>query len=397
MRLLVILYAGDYREAYQRMLTCDGETYYGHRYAVQSLINIGQKIEEVAVLCCKSQESYNELLTPGFRVIGTGFHPQNHKKELLKIIHDYQPTHVVLRTPLIQVLSWLTRRQIPTLVMFADSFLRQNISSKLRYWRMVWQLNRSCVQWVSNHGVNSSYALCKLGVNANKLIPWDWPHSRSPREYPPKKLTIDHKPWQLIYVGSINISKGVSDLLETIAILKKNNLTVTLKIAGKGHIDAFKLQAKTLGIEEIVDFLGLVPNDTIVERMREADLVLVPSRHEYPEGFPLTIYEALCSHTPIVASDHPMFSGVLSHKTSAMIFPAGNSQAMAQRIEHIMTNAELYSNISAASLNTWEKLQIPVKWAELIERWLFMSTENEQWLIKHSLNAGIYNFPSLIR
>ena len=52
---------------------------------------------------------------------------------------------------------------------------------------------------------------------------------------------------------------------------------------------------------------------------------------------------------------------------------------------------------SAASLNTWEKLQIPVKWAELIERWLFMSTENEQWLIKHSLNAGIYNFPSLIR
>jgi len=42
--------------------------------------------------------------------------------------------------------------------------------------------------------------------------------------------------------------------------------------------------------------------------MRSADAIVIPSRHEYPEGLPLTIYEALAARTPIVASDHQCFS-----------------------------------------------------------------------------------------
>ena len=58
-----------------------------------------------------------------------------------------------------------------------------------------------------------------------------------------------------------------------------------------------------LQIKDCVEFLGIVPTQTLEPLMRESDLVLVTSRHEYTEGFPLTIQHALRTRTPIVASD----------------------------------------------------------------------------------------------
>lgn len=393
MRLLVILYAGDYRDAYRRMQSNQGEAYHGHHYALQSLIRIGQKAEEAAVLCCRSEDAYNELLEPGFRVIGTGFCPEKNKTDLLRTIENYQPTHVVLRAPILNVLGWLTRRKIPTLIMFADSFLSQRLTAKLKYSWMAAQLNKSCIQWVSNHGINACYSLSHIGVKADKIIPWDWPHSSTPSLYSPKRLSVNKEPWDLIYVGSVNEQKGLGDLLNAIAILKQRKRNPRLQVAGKGDLQSFMQLTKYLDVNETVEFLGLIPNDGIIERMRKADLVIVPSRHEYPEGFPLTIYEALCSRTPVVASDHPMFSGILVHQTSALIFPAARPPAIANCIERVMTDANLYGQLSVAALETWEKLQIPVKWAELIERWLFSSAENDQWIFRHRLNSGKYQRP----
>lgn len=391
MRLLVILYAGDYRHAYKRMAANEGETYHGHQYAIQSLIKISQEVDEVAVLCCQSQEAYDENLESNFRVIGTGFSPEKNMNRLLRIISDYCPTHVVLRTPMLGILGFLTKRKIPTLIMFADSFLSNTFSAKLRCFWMVRQLNQPCVQWVSNHGLNACHALQLIGVKNEKIIPWDWPHTLTPSALQPKTLKTNGKPWRLMYVGSISETKGVGDLIEAIAHLKRRQFDIKLEVAGKGETEKFSLQAKRLGVDVAVEFLGLIPNNTVVERMRKADLVLVPSRHEYPEGFPLTIYEGLCARTPIIASDHPMFAGILSHETSAMVFPAGDPIAITDCVEQVLTDADLYHKLSIASLDAWKRLQIPVKWADLIERWLFKSKENSQWLQEHRLSSGRYS------
>ncbi len=166
-----------------------------------------------------------------------------------------------------------------------------------------------------------------------------------------------------------------------------------MTVAGGGQIEHFIKQANQLKIENCVEFLGVVPNNTVVNLMREADVVLVPSRHEYPEGFPLTIYEALCSRTPLVASDHPMFRGNLEHGVNAMIFPAGHPNALAASIETLLSDSLLYHRLSLASCDAWQRLQIPVKWGELIKRWLDNSPENKQWMFEHRLASGLYNSP----
>ena len=185
-------------------------------------------------------------------------------------------------------------------------------------------------------------------------------------------------------------SKGVGDVLEAVAQLRAQNLPVQLKMAGKGDLTQLRQQAEQLQISESVEFLGLVGNKTIIPLMRSADLVLVPSRHDYPEGFPMTIFEALCSRTPIVASDHPMFLQKLQHQQNAMLFPAGNATAMATQITAILNDPALYYAISTATQATWQNLQLPVKWADLVNRWVDQSPKSQNWLAQYTLASGHY-------
>jgi glycosyltransferase involved in cell wall biosynthesis len=391
-RVILVQYAADIRQIYNQVSTSDHETYYGHRYVITSLVDIGSKIGEIAALCCHSQESYSEILEQGFRAIGAGVDPYQDTGQIIQLLEQYQPTHLVLCAPIIGVLRWAVRRQIKTITLFADSFLDRGLRRRLKNFRLAKALNNSCVEWVGNHNVNACRSLDKIGVNPNKIIPWDWPYSNTPEDNLPKSLKAhSNHCWNLIYVGSMAPAKGVTDLLEAVSKLADENVLCDLKLVGQGDIDYFSDKAKQLKIEKYVTFMGLVDNHTVRQLMREADVVLIPSRHEYPEGLPLTIYEALCARTPIVASDHPMFQGILEDKVSAMVFPAGHSAVLADCIKAIMTDKNLYQKLSEASLSTWQKIQIPVKWADVIDRWVHDACENRRWLFEHRLNSGLYD------
>ena len=76
--------------------------------------------------------------------------------------------------------------------------------------------------------------------------------------------------------------------------------------------------------------------------MAAATLVCVPTRPEFPEGFPLTLTEALTAHTPILASDHPVFTRVLRDGEGLRYFAAGNAAALAQLMATVADDAAGY-------------------------------------------------------
>lgn len=390
MRLLIVQYAGDYRETFHRLRTGGGETYHAQRYVVDSMSKLGHRIGEVAFLCCITSEAYNEVLQDGFRAIGTGLSSAE-VPALIKLIEAYQPTHLVMHTPIRALFAWAARKRIRTLGLLADSFQCKSLRQCIRNHQLVGTLNHPTVEWVTNHGLNSCLSLQQIGVRPDKIIPWDWPHAITPAQFSPKPLRNPNGAWKLVYVGSISESKGVGDLIRAVAYLKAQQVAVSLRIGGSGTIAEFTQLARDLDVSDRVEFLGLVPHERVIELMREADLVAVPSRHEYPEGFPLTIYEALTSRTPIIASDHPMFAGNLQHRRNAMVFPAGKAEAIASTIQGLLSNPDLYHELSMASEAAWERLQIPVKWADLISRWAEDTPADRQWLRDHRLTSGRYD------
>ncbi len=391
MRVLLVQYAGDYREAVQRFDQGGEETYYAQRYSVNTIGDIARKVDQMTVFACVTNEAYDEVVSNGVQAIGGGF--QGGKlpiADIIKIIEQQQPDRLIIGTPIRQLFQWAIRHRVRTLAALADSFSTKGLRDQVKNFLVARVLNHPTVEWVSNHNVNAARSLQQIGVNPDKIIPWDWAPVLTPDDFAPKQLP-PRKPFKLAYVGAMVKAKGVGDILAAIARLKQRQIPVSAQLAGKGNIEQFAAQANQLGIHEQVEFLGLVSHTKVVDIMRDADAVVIPSHHEYPEGLPMTIYESLCARTPLIASDHPMFQGNLQDGTNTLMFPANNPTALAERIETLMSDPSLYQQLSAEAKVAWEQLQIPVKYGELLHRWLFESPDNNQWLFDHRLASGRYD------
>jgi glycosyltransferase involved in cell wall biosynthesis len=390
MRLTIVQYAGDYREAWQRFESGGKATYQAQRYSVNFVGSLAQRLEQVAVVCAVCEERYDEILPNGVRAIGGGLRPGFSPRELVPLLAGTHPDRLCLTTPMVPLLRWARKHGVHTITAFADSFRKGGLRTALRHRALARELNGRNVEWVGNHGIGACLSLLDIGVGADKVIPWDWPPSHKPDDYAPRKLRLGG-PMSLVFVGSVEEAKGVGDLLRAIHELKKRGNAPRLTVIGAERDGAIRDLATRLGLDEEVRFAGLVPNEDVPVAMREADAVVIPSRHEYPEGLPLTIYEALAARTPIIASDHPMFRGALNQEQSALVFSAGDAEALAAAIERLSEDQQLYAQLSANSEAAWTALQLPVSWGSLLEKWLSGSAEDQDWLRAHRLPSGIYD------
>jgi glycosyltransferase involved in cell wall biosynthesis len=389
MRLMAVQYAGDYLEVHRKLQESGTETYYGHGYVLEELARVGKTFGQAAILCCKSPTRYNTKLPSGLTVAAANADPFRETHAILRTIREYDPTHLVVLAPMSRIIGWGVATNRRMLCVFADSFNTGRIRHFLTYGRLGALLNHQNIEWVANHGLNACLSLAKIGVARDKIVPWDYPHVRQPANYLPKSDPGAGIP-TLVFVGALTELKGIGDAIEAVAELKCRDMPVMLKVAGAGDLDRYRALASRLGVESQVDFLGLISNDQVLETMRQASLVIIPSRHRYPEGLPLTIYEALCARTPIVASDHPMFTNRLVHKVSAMIYSAGKPAELATRVQELLGDRVLYEALSVASQAAWERLQIPVKWGELLYRWASDRADDRYWIFEHRLDAGLY-------
>jgi len=103
----------------------------------------------------------------------------------------------------------------------------------------------------------------------------------------------------IIYMSRIHPKKGIELLLEAISRLEKKPL---LKMAGSGeeeYVKKLQQQAKDLGIEQQVEWLGWQDREQKFKLLREADLFALTS---YNENFANSVIEALHCGTPVLIS-----------------------------------------------------------------------------------------------
>lgn len=380
-RLLIVQYDGDWRAADARRRAGEGEVYYGHGYMLDQLAHL-RRHGDVGILSALA-EPHVETLPSGVTAIGAGADADREAEQVWRAIRDYDPSHLILTGPMMPLLvRALGQKDLQLGVVMADSFAHPYYRW-VRFRRLPTMLNDACVTLVANHGVNAAKGLADLGVRRDKILAWDFPHRRTPESMPVKPAP-GPAPHSLLYVGTVSAKKGVGDLIRAVARLPD----VKLDIAGRGQVARFEALARRLGVAERVRFLGLIANDRVSALMHAADAVIVPSRHSFPEGLPLTLFEGLASRTPVIASDHPMFDGHLRDGASALVVPAGRPRALAEAIARLMRDPALYARLSAGSAAAWHHMQHPVKWGAMIDHWMADGPEDRAWLSAHMLAAS---------
>ncbi|MGG6242606.1 glycosyltransferase [Nodosilinea sp. AN01ver1] len=390
-RLVILQYGGDFRETYQLLSQSGKQEYFGHKYILESTLAIGQQVDEVIYVCCRTSSKYNEVLEPGLRAVGGNLDPYKDTNRLLELLNQQKPTHLVVHFPLISAFRWAKHNQVRAMGLFADSFQELKISAKLRHARLSRLLNDKAIDLVANHGLSSCHSLERIGVKPSKIIPWDYPYETTPHDFAPKSLgdtPINNR--NIIYVGAIYDIKGVGDILNALVVLKSAGLAPRLTLIGKGELDFFRAEVCRLGLDNQVVLTGGLSNDQVLEKMRWADVVVVPSHHAYSEGLPLTIYEALTVRTPLILSDHPMFLQKFELGKDVLMFPEKDAAALARCIKTLLTDAETYSTLSLNAADAWARLQLPVKWHTLIGQWITNTPESRQSLFEYSLERCPY-------
>lgn len=150
-----------------------------------------------------------------------------------------------------------------------------------------------------------------------------------------EKSRTNNKTAQFLFLGLISDNKGIFEILEAVARLKKEGYKLRLTVGGNGETERLISEIARLGIEDFVDFRGWVSGSTKQELLAGSDVLLLPSHNE---GLPISILEAMSYGTGVIASPVGGIPEIITDSVNGRLVPPGNVdalfEAMKEAIEH---------------------------------------------------------------
>jgi glycosyltransferase involved in cell wall biosynthesis len=225
--------------------------------------------------------------------------------------------------------NWFKRRSIGRWYSFVK--MQGKVASKLPR-----------VVVVSENSINDIHADMGVPMESMRLVPV----GVDPDLFRPVE-GVERVPGRLITTASADVAlKGLSYLVEAMAKLRADGRDMTLTVIGKAKPGKSLKLIELYDLAPHIEFVSGVTDERIVELYSEAELAVVPSLYE---GFSLPAIEAMCSGTPLVATD----GGALPEVTGTdgeTVFRCrkGDADDLARAIRGALDNADMRARVGAA-------------------------------------------------
>lgn len=152
-------------------------------------------------------------------------------------------------------------------------------------------------------------------------------------------------------VGRLVKKKGFEYLIDAAAILKLQHPNLRVAIAGDGDLDAaLRAHARAAGVEQQVQFLGVVPHHVVPTLLAAADVAAAPSVRDEAgnvDGLPNTVMEIMASGTPLVATLAGGIGAIATDRRTARLVRERDAQALAAAIADLLREPSAASAIAA--------------------------------------------------
>lgn len=192
---------------------------------------------------------------------------------------------------------------------------------------------------ISQHDLD--YAVKVFNIDRSKII--IVPNGVDTQLFHPRKY-LKFKTERLIYVGDLELWKGLSYLIGAVRKLTNDNHRVSLTIVGDGD-NRKKLERLAQGLP--ITFLGQQPHGRIPRLLRDSSIFVMPSLWE---GIPTVALEAMASAIPVIATDVGGIREIVSDGETGLLVPAKNPEALAQAVKRISENPSLRDNLKKNAL-----------------------------------------------
>jgi glycosyltransferase involved in cell wall biosynthesis len=171
------------------------------------------------------------------------------------------------------------------------------------------------------------------GANHRVFVPLDAGECR-------RKLGLDPGSRYVGFVGNLAPWQGVDDLVRAFALLAAGRDDCRLLIVGDGvEMRPLRELARSLGLEPVVRFAGLVPNPDVVRYTGACDICVGPfgdlARNHVLGFSALKVREYLACGRPVVASEFAD-TAFIAEAGVGRLYPAGDCRQLAARLDELL-------------------------------------------------------------
>ncbi len=149
---------------------------------------------------------------------------------------------------------------------------------------------------------------------------------------------------RVLFVGRLSAEKGVDFLIEL-----ARSVDATFEIIGDGP-ERERLQARA---PANVVFRGRLAHEEVIERIKSAAVVAVPSR--WFEGFPMIVLEAFSIGTPVIASRIGSLGEVIEDGISGLTRDVGHHESWKNAIQLLLEDRHLATTLGQGARLAFEE------------------------------------------
>jgi glycosyltransferase involved in cell wall biosynthesis len=155
----------------------------------------------------------------------------------------------------------------------------------------------------------------------------------------------------LISVGRAVDKKGYEFLLAALAALPTGLHWRFVHIGGGELLAQLQQQARNLGIDQRIEWLGALPQIEVLSRYRSADLFVLPSKISDDgdrDGLPNVLMEAQSQRLACLSSDISGIPELILHPETGWLVEQKNVTALQQALATLITDPELRNRLGLA-------------------------------------------------
>ncbi len=157
----------------------------------------------------------------------------------------------------------------------------------------------------------------------------------------------------ILHVARLEPVKGTSVLLDAFARIAPSYPAVRLLIIGDGQLRGrLQAQARDASIGDQVEFLGALPHAQVLERMRRAAILSVPSirtKSGREEGLGLATLEAAATGVPAIGSRIGGIPEAVDDGQTGFLVPEQDPAALADKLRTLLDDPALRWRFGAAA------------------------------------------------
>ncbi|AFL89068.1 glycosyltransferase [Terriglobus roseus DSM 18391] len=227
----------------------------------------------------------------------------------------------------------------------SGSVVRRMTRYALRHAAGVVTVSRDLLRTALMLGARADRSVAILnGCDTKKFRPRDRIAARGMLDVPLQQEIV-------LYVGRLDLRKGLIELVEAVALLRQRRPKVHCYIVGEGS-DRTVLNdcVARCGMESHITFVPSCATERVATWIAASDLLTLPS---YKEGCPNVILESLCSGRPVVATDVGGIPELMDEASGKLVKPK-NVEELSRALDEVLSRRWNADSLADKHHRSWQ-------------------------------------------